>query len=109
MRTRLSPSLAALAVVAFAIPVWAHSESTPLTLSQPATIGTISLQPGQYTLSADTDMNQVMVKRDGKVIATVPGKEVTLNRKPEYSAVLFNNRQIQEIQFEGKTEAVKVD
>ncbi|HEV2183344.1 MAG TPA: hypothetical protein VGR39_06645 [Candidatus Acidoferrales bacterium] len=67
------------------------------------------MQPGKYTLTADTDMNDVMVKRDGKLIATVPGKQVTLNRKPEYTAVLFNNRQIQEIQFEGKTEAVKVD
>ena len=109
MRTYLSPCLAALAVVALAIPVWAHSESAPLTLSRPATIGTVSLQPGKYTLTADTDMNDVMVKRDGKLIATVPGKQVTLNRKPEYTAVLFNRRQIQEIQFEGKTEAVKVD
>ena len=109
MRTRLSPCLAALAVVAFAIPVWAHSESTPLTLTRPATIGTVSLQPGRYTLTADTDMNDVIVKRAGKLIATVPGKQVALNRKPEYTAVVFNHRQIQEIQFEGKTEAIKVD
>lgn len=110
MRMRLSSCLATLAVVAFAVPVWAHSKSTPLTLSQPATIGTVSLKPGNYTLTADTQMNEIMVKQqDGKVIATVPGREVTLKRKPEYTAVLFNHRQIQEIQFEGKTEAVKVD
>lgn len=109
MRTRVNPCLAALAVAAVAIPVWGRTESAPLTLSQPATIGTVSLKPGLYTLTADTDMNEVMIKRDGKVIATVPAKGVTLNRKPEYTAVVFNNRQIQEIQFEGKTEAIKVD
>lgn len=109
MRTYLNTCLAVLAVAAFALPVWAHSESTPLTLNQPATIGTVSLKPGLYTLTAGTGMKEVMVKRDGKVIATVPAKGVTLNRKPEYTAVVFNNRQIQEIQFEGKTEAIKVD
>ncbi|HEV2617590.1 MAG TPA: hypothetical protein VGU63_13375 [Candidatus Acidoferrales bacterium] len=109
MRIRLSPCLAALAVAAIACPVWAHAQSAPLTISQPATIGNTSLQPGNYVLTADTDMHEVMVKRDGKVIATVPAKEVTLNKKPEYTAVLFNGRQIQEIQFEGKTEAVKVN
>lgn len=109
MRTRLNLCLAILAVAAFAIPVLAHSESTPLTLNQPATIGTVSLRPGLYTLTAGTDMKEVMIKRDGKLIATVPAKGVALNRKPEYTAVVFDNRQIQEIQFEGKTEAIKVD
>lgn len=109
MRRRLNLCLAILAVAAFAIPVLAHSESTPLTLNQSATIGTVSLRPGQYTLTADTGMKEVMIKRDGKLVATVPGREVTLNRKPEYTAVVFNHRQIQEIQFEGKTEAIKVD
>jgi len=109
MRTRSNPCLAALAVAAVAIPVWGRTESAPLTLNQPATIGTVSLKPGLYTLTANTDMKEVMIKLNGKVIATVPAKGVTLNRKPEYTAVVLNNRKIQEIQFEGKTEAIKVD
>lgn len=109
MRIRLSAGLAALAVVALACPVWARAESTPLTLTQPATIGNTSLKPGNYTLTADTNMNEVTVKRDGKLIATVPAKEVTLNKKSTYTAVVFNGRQIKEIQFEGKTQAMKVD
>ncbi|HVB36307.1 MAG TPA: hypothetical protein VND42_03620 [Candidatus Acidoferrales bacterium] len=109
MRRRLAPSLAALAVVAFACPVWAHAQSAPITLTEAATIGSTSLQPGKYTLTPNTDMNEVMVKRGGKVIATVPATKVTLNNKPAYTAVVFNGRQIHEIQFEGETSAVKVE
>ncbi|HVA18146.1 MAG TPA: hypothetical protein VMV59_10600 [Candidatus Dormibacteraeota bacterium] len=109
MRIRLAPSLVALAVVAFACPVWAHAESAPITLTRPATIGSTSLHPGKYTLTPNADMNKVMVKRDGKLVATVPATQVTLHNKPAYTAVVLNGRQIQEIQFEGKTAAVKVD
>ena len=109
MRIRVSPFIAALAVVVFTCPVWAHSESIHLRLSRPATIGSTSLQPGKYTFSADTNMNQLIVKRDGKLVATIPAKEVTLKHKSPYTAVVFNHRQIQEIQFGGKTQAIKVD
>ena len=109
MRIRVSTLVAALAVVVFACPVWAHSESMHLRLSRPATIGSTSLRPGKYTFSADTNMNQLTVKRDGKFVATVPASEVTLKRKSPYTAVVFNHRHIQEIQFGGKIQAIKVD
>ncbi|MHB8541652.1 MAG: hypothetical protein ACYDCD_12035 [Candidatus Acidiferrales bacterium] len=109
MRIRVSPLVAALAVVVFTCPVWAHSESTRLRLNHSATIGSTSLRPGKYTFSADKGMNQVMVKHDGKLVATIPGKEVTLKKKSPYTAVLFNGRQIHELQFGGKMQAIKVD
>ncbi|MHB8756086.1 MAG: hypothetical protein ACYC92_14195 [Candidatus Acidiferrales bacterium] len=109
MRIRVSPLVAALAVVVFTCPVWAHSESTRLRLNHTTTIGSTSLRPGKYTFSADTSMSQVMVRRNGKLVATVPGKEVTLKNKSPYTAVVFNGRKIQEFQFGGKMQAIKVD
>lgn len=112
MFNRLSQCLAILAVLAFAAPVFAHSktESQPIVLTQPATIGSTTLQPGQYKITANLQSDQVLVKNqnNGKLVATVTGKTVTLNQKSPYSAIVFNGRDIHEIQFSGKTEAIEI-
>lgn len=109
MRIHLARVLTLLALVAFAVPVWAHSESTRLTLSHPATIGSTTLKPGKYKLVAHPNTHQVAVQRYGKLIATVGAKDVTLSQKSPYTAVVFNGRKIHELQFQGKTQAMKVD
>ncbi len=109
MRIRVSPLLAAAAVIVFSCPVWAHSESTSLRLSRPATIGTMTLKPGKYRLTANSTETLVPVNRRGSIVAPVPGKEVTLKNKSVYTAVVFNGRRIHELQFEGKTQAIKVE
>lgn len=110
MLNRLSQCLAVLALLALSAPVFAKSMSQPIVLTQPATIGSTMLQPGHYKITANLDSDQVLVKRqsDGKLMATIQGKTVTLNEKPPYSAIVFNGRTIHEIQFSGKTEAIEI-
>lgn len=110
MLNRLSQCLALVAVLTLSAPVFAKSMSQPIVLTQPATIGSTMLQPGSYKITANLQSDQVLVKRDkdGKLMATVTGKTVTLNRKASYSAVLFNGRSIHEIQFSGKIEAIEL-
>lgn len=109
MRIRVALPFAFLAVLFLSCPVWANSESTPLYLSQPATIGNTTLKPGQYRLIANLSAGQVRVERKGKVIGTFAGKPVTLQTKSEETAIVFNGRRISEIQFTGKTEALKLN
>lgn len=108
MLTRLTQGLAVLAILALSAPVFARSMSQPLDLSQPATIGATTLKPGHYELRADENSNQVRVIQDRKVVATVEGKIVTLDKKAPYGAVVFDGRAIHEIQFSGKTEAIDI-
>jgi hypothetical protein len=109
MKMRVTPFFALLAVFFLSCPVWAHSESTPLTLSQPATIGSTTLKPGQYRIVADLKTDQVRVERNGKLIGTFTGTPVTLNSKSEQTAIVFDGQRISEIQFTGKTEALKLE
>ncbi len=110
MFNRLTQCLALLAVLALSAPVFAKSMSQPIVLTQPATIGNTTLQPGHYKITANLDSDQVLVKRDndGKLVATVTGTTVTLNKKAAYSAIVFNGQSIHEIQFGGKTQAIDI-
>jgi hypothetical protein len=112
MLNRISQCLAIIAVVALSAPVFARSNvvSQPLDLDQPATIGSTVLQPGQYKIMADLSSDQVRVKNDsnGKFVASVEGKTVTLNKKSVYGAVVMNGNRIHEIQFSGRTEAIEI-
>jgi hypothetical protein len=110
MLNRFSQCLAILAVLALSAPVFAHSEkvSQPLELNRPATIGNTTLQPGNYDFKANLNSNQVQVERDGRLVATIEGKEVTLNKKAPYGAVVMDGRRIHEIQFGGKIEAIEI-
>lgn len=109
MRMYRSFCLAVLAAAAFAIPVWAHGLSAPVSLDKPATIGNTTLKPGNYRMVVDSTTNKVRVMHDGRVLATVPGKWVTLKNKSPYTAVVINKNQIQEIDFSGKTQAVRLE
>lgn len=110
MFNRISQCLVFLAVLAFALPAFAKSVSQPIVLTQPATIGSTTLQPGHYKITANLESDQVLVKNqnNGKLVASVTGKVVTLNQKSPYSAVVFNGRDIHELQFSGKTEAIEI-
>ncbi len=108
MLNRFSQCLAILAVLALAAPAFARSMSQPLDLNQPATIGSTTLQPGHYELKAEPNSNQVRVVSNGRLVATIEGREITLNRKAPYGAVVMDGRRIHEIQFGGKTEAIEI-
>lgn len=108
MSNRFIQFLAILGVLAFSVPVFARSMSQPLELNQPAMIGTTTLQPGYYEFKADPNSNQIRVVRDGKLIATVEGKTVTLHEKPSYGSVVMNGHRIHEVQFAGRIEAIEI-
>ena len=110
MFNRLTQCLVVTAVLAFAAPVFARAMSQPLDVNQPTEIGGVTLQPGTYKVMADSNSTQVLVKRDrdGKLMATVQGKIVTLNRKSAYGAIVMDGQRIHEIEFAGKTEAIEI-
>ena len=110
MLNRFYQCLAILAVVALSALLFARSMSMsqPLNLTKPATIGSTTLEPGQYQLTANLTSDQVLVKHNGKLVATVTGKTVTLNNKSPYGAVVFDGSKIHEIDFSGKTQAIRI-
>jgi hypothetical protein len=107
MRFRLLQSLTILAVLALATPIWARTKSVDLRLTDPTTIGTSQLQPGEYQLKAEEGANQVTILRHGKVVAEVPCHWVQLQSKPSQSQVLFTSDQITEVDFGGDTQAAQ--
>ena len=108
MFKRFANCLAVIAILALASPVFAKSFSQTIDISQPATIGQQSLEPGQYKFTANLSSDMVRIERDGKLVATVQGKTVDLKNKAPYGAVVFTGRRIQEIQFQGKTQAIEI-
>jgi len=107
MRFRFLQVFAILAVLALSAPIWARTKSVDLHLTDPSTIGTTQLQPGEYQLKADEGASQVTVVRHGKVVAQVPCHWVQLQTKPNQSQVLFTSNQITEVDFGGDTQAAQ--
>ncbi|HEY6905102.1 MAG TPA: hypothetical protein VI216_12400 [Candidatus Acidoferrales bacterium] len=104
---------AVVAIVVLTAPAWAastssHKDSTGFDVSQATTIGNTQLQPGHYTFEAKEDQSQLNVLEDGKVIATVPCHWVQLQKKASASEILTNKNQVNEVRFEGRTQAARV-
>lgn len=108
MRVSLNVCVAAIAAFAFALPVWARTESASLTLNKPATIGTTTLKPGTYRFVTQPSTNDIRVEENGRTVATVPGKWISLKNKSPYTDVVLSNDQIQEIDFSGKMQAIRI-
>ncbi len=100
-----------LAVVLFALPVWATSsrtDSVPFDTAHGVVIGQTQLQPGDYTLKAKETENQLDILKGDKVIATVPCTWVKLPRKAADTEVMADQNHVVEVEFRGRTEAVKI-
>jgi hypothetical protein len=93
-----------------ALPVWARTDSADLTVIQPTTIGTTQLKPGDYKVEVADNATQLRVvdQQNGKTVAEVPCQWIQLQKKPTQSEVVTNNNQVIEVDFGGKTQAVKV-
>ena len=96
------------AVAMMSLPVWARGESTPYLVDTPTQIGSTSLQPGQYELKVEPNSDHVTVYRDGKEVATAPCQWITLSKKSPETMVQTAQGRVTEIDFGGKTEAVKL-
>ncbi|HKV04615.1 MAG TPA: hypothetical protein VJO53_05860 [Candidatus Acidoferrales bacterium] len=113
MRFHPKQFLGALVVLALAMPLWArtnssHTDSTTLDADQGMTIGKTQLQPGQYTLKATESGDQLEVRKDGQLIASVPCHWVELSKKASDSEIISDQHRVIQVQFQGRTEAAKI-
>lgn len=110
MHIRARQGLIAVATLLLAFPVWAGSNKAQLTVTQSTTIGSTQLKPGNYNLEVKENAAQLRVTDadNGKVIAQVPVQWITLKDKPSTTAVIVNENQVTEVDFGGKTQAIRV-
>ena len=86
------------AVLTLTMPVWARTYKQSLPLQKDATIGSAQLKPGEYQLTADDSKTELSILRNGKVVATVQGQWVKIE-KPQDSTVLSDGDKITQVQF----------
>jgi hypothetical protein len=101
--------LAAVVALAVAVPVWAHTDSVPISFNQKMDVAGTTLQPGSYEFRVTPSNPEVEIvnTKDHKVVATVQGKWVNLNSKSQYTQVLSDRNQVQEIDLSGQVEAIR--
>jgi hypothetical protein len=110
MDLRKKTWLAAVAVLALSLPIWARTNSAQLVTDHPVTIGAQQLAPGTYNLKVNDAENQINVVRadNGKTIATIPCEWIELAQKPRETGILFSADRVVEIEFSGHTKAVAI-
>lgn len=106
MKLNWKNTLGGLALLAMALPVWAHTDSIQFVATQTTTIAGYQLAPGSYELKANDATKTVTVQENGSVVTQVPCKFVQLPQKAGQNEVLSNGSKVTGIQFSGKTEAV---
>lgn len=107
-------TLSLAAVLALSLGAFAKdSNSAKFDLGERATVGSTVLQPGHYKAewTGPKDALQVSIEKDGKTVATVPGKLKELPQAAPYSSVTLktmdnHSRQVGEIDFNNRTEAL---
>jgi hypothetical protein len=102
---------AGLAILFLALPVWARPEKTYTAewdASQATTIGNAQIKPGIYKIEARENQNTLDIMRDGKVVAQTPCHWIHLAKKAADTEVDTSDNQIVEVEFSGKTEAIRV-
>jgi hypothetical protein len=102
--------LAAFAFSLIALPAWAaHSDSMSWEIHEFVTMGSAQVKPGIYLFRAEEDQSELQIMQDGKVLATVPCHWTQLTSKAASSQVLTVNKQITQLQFAGRREAIELD
>lgn len=109
MHLPLKHCIGGLALCAMALPLWAHTDSATISVTQRTTIEGTQLKPGTYQIKIPQNGDQMkVVTAEGKVVAQVPCHWVTLKEKPSDTEVVFQRNRITEVEFGGKTQAAKV-
>jgi hypothetical protein len=114
MRTRATRSLAALAVLLFALPVLAAknapgTKTAPFSVHETTTIGQTQLKPGDYTLQAVDGQNEVAIVQHGKTIGKASCHWIQLPAKSQTSEVLTESGKVTQVNFEGEVQAAQID
>lgn len=95
-------SLALLAAIAVAVPVFAKPFSKNINLAQTAKLGTAELQAGEYRLLIDG--HKATVEKGGKVVAESEGRWEDRSEKSFYDSLLIGeNGRVKEVRFSGQT------
>lgn len=111
MRFRAPRFLTAFSLLAFlALPAWAHTDSATLAVSSPTTIAGTHLKPGTYKLEVEPNQTQLkIVNTDSdKTVGQVPCQWFVLKKAPRATQVMVNSNTVTEIDFGGKTEAIRI-
>ena len=95
-------SIALLAAIALAVPVFAKPFSRTINLNQTAKVGKADLQAGEYRLLIDG--NKATVQRGGKIVAETEGRWEDRSAKSSYDSLLISeNGQVKEVRFSGQS------
>jgi hypothetical protein len=112
MRKHATRYLTALSLAAFlALPVWARGDSATVTVTNPTSIAGKQLAPGTYKLEALPGQNHLKVvdTSSRKTVADVPCQWFQLKTASNSTEVIVSNNTVTEVDFGGKTQAVKFD
>jgi hypothetical protein len=94
-------SVALLAALALAVPVFAKPVSKTISIPQAAKIGKADLQAGEYRLLIDG--NKVTVQKGKQMVAESEGRWEDRQTKPAYDSILVGeNGQLKEVRFAGQ-------
>lgn len=111
MRWSVKQLFGGLAILVFAMAVWARPDKTytaQWNTSQATMIGNTQIEPGTYKVEARENQNTLDIMRNGKVVAQTSCHWIQLPKKAQDTEVDTNHNQIVEVEFSGKTEAVRV-
>jgi len=98
-------SIALLAAIALAVPVFAKPFSRTINLNQAAKVGKADLQAGEYRLLIDG--NKATVQKGGKIVAETEGRWEDRSAKSSYDSLLISeNGQVKEVRFSGQSRVV---
>jgi hypothetical protein len=94
-------SLALLAAIALAVPVFAKPITKTINIAQAAKVGRADLQAGEYRLLIDG--NKVTVQKGKQMVAESEGRWEDRQSKSAYDSVLLGeNGQVKEVRFVGE-------
>src|SRR6266852_9255961 len=94
-------SMALLAAIALAVPVFAKPFAKTINIAQAAKLGKADLQAGEYRLSIDG--NKVTMQKGKQMVAESEGRWEDRQTKSAYDSVLLGeNGQVKEVRFVGE-------
>jgi hypothetical protein len=110
MRNRYYDILFVAGLLTITAPLWGErTDVANLRFEKPVHFGAKTLDAGDYVIRGPESSKQLEVVKDGKVVAEVPCHWVQLDQRSPADEALMKNDSVNEIRFEGRTAAAKID